>query len=474
MNDKSKNKISEQMFWNLLDSSPIPYIYVDPKLEILRLNVSFRTSFGYSEEDFSSLDGFWHLAFPSKIDYEWATKTWIQNFQLITTDHKNQTPVEFEINCKDQTKKIVSVNFSILEEESLAPYIIILSDITQIKIQQEKDRRNTQLLEASQSIAKVGGWEVDVDSGELFWTNETYQIHDLDPTKFDPLVDSAIDFYLPDSQTKIKTAIDKAIQDCVGYDLELELNTAKNRQIFVRSTCEVTEFEGKSKKLTGIFQDITDQKQKEALIKNLLNEKEMILKEVHHRIKNNMNTISSLLDMQAHHIQNQEIRTILADAVSRIHSMMVLYDKLYLSKNQNSVSLKEYLPTLLTEIIRIFSSNKSIELVLDIDDLVLTPRYLSPMGIMLNELITNSMKYAFRSRSGGKIFVEAKQSNIGIYFSYSDDGPGYPDFTIIDKSNGFGFTLIRLIAKQLRTDINFREKSGRTEVILEFPCSDLG
>ena len=116
------------------------------------------------------------------------------------------------------------------------------------------------LLEASQSIAKVGGWELDLVTKKLFWTAETYRLHDTSPAEFHPTVDAAVGYFLPESRRIISAALERG----EGYDLVLETLTAKGRRIDVRTTCEVTMHDGRPTKLTGIFQDITERKQAEA------------------------------------------------------------------------------------------------------------------------------------------------------------------------------------------------------------------
>jgi len=125
-------------------------------------------------------------------------------------------------------------------------------------------RISNQLLEASQSIAKVGGWELDLDSGRLFWTAETYRIHDTSPEEFNPTVDAGVGYFLPESRRRISDALQAAMERGEGYDLELETLTTKGRRIDVRTTCEVTSRDGRAVKLTGIFQDISEQKAAEA------------------------------------------------------------------------------------------------------------------------------------------------------------------------------------------------------------------
>ena len=115
-----------------------------------------------------------------------------------------------------------------------------------------------QLLEETQRIAKVGGWELYISSNELLWTAQTYRIFDTSPAEFNPTLDDVLNYFLPESQKMIKAALDAAINHGVEYDLQLETYTVKGRKIDVRATCKVVLHEQKVVKLTGVFYDISE------------------------------------------------------------------------------------------------------------------------------------------------------------------------------------------------------------------------
>jgi PAS domain S-box-containing protein len=120
-----------------------------------------------------------------------------------------------------------------------------ITDITDHKETEEALLTASQLLDQSQKIAKVGGWELDLISGDLFWTAETYRLHDTTPNDFNRTVEAGIEHYLPGSQKILTKALNAAINEGKDYDLELETMTAKGRKIDVRTTCSVTVENGK-------------------------------------------------------------------------------------------------------------------------------------------------------------------------------------------------------------------------------------
>jgi len=141
-------------------------------------------------------------------------------------------------------------------------------DITERKRIEQDLETSRQLLAQCQSIAQIGGWEIDLRNRNLIWTDETYRIHDTNPEEFDPSVDAGLSYFLPESRAIISQALETAIASGLGYDLELQKYTVKGRKIDIRTTCQVTLHEGKAVRLTGIFQDITQQKAAQLALAN--------------------------------------------------------------------------------------------------------------------------------------------------------------------------------------------------------------
>jgi len=193
----------------------------------------------------------------------------------------------------------------------------------------------------------------------------------------------------------------------------------------------------------------------------LITEKETILKEVHHRIKNNMNIILSLLRLQIEQYkENKEIENILNDASSRIKSMMILYDTLYLSKKKTEISTKDYLSSLIDGIVEIFPKKIELTVKKEIQDFMLNEKILSIIGIILNELITNSIKHAFCGRKKGTITFILSKSNGNIVMIFKDDGIGMPAEFNIENSPGFGSKLISLLISQINGVLSINSSNG--------------
>lgn len=220
-----------------------------------------------------------------------------------------------------------------------------------------------------------------------------------------------------------------------------------------------------------IFTDITEQKCAAEQIKMLLKEKELLLKELHHRVTNSINAISSLLILQAENISNPEAAAILTDARNRLKSMGLLHKRLYKSENMEDCHVKDYLSLLIDEILSVFPNRKNIRTEKHIDDFIATYKVLFPLGVIINELVTNSMKHAFTEKDGALIKVCLTKNDKLITLIVEDNGKGI----IVEKakeSNGFGITLVGLLADQLKGQFEM-EKNNGSKFTLKFeldPC----
>lgn len=219
--------------------------------------------------------------------------------------------------------------------------------------------------------------------------------------------------------------------------------------------------------ILGITRDITDRKAAEARVQNLLHEKELLLKEVHHRIKNNMNTIKGILYLHAETLKDTMSVAAIRDAESRIESMVVLYDKLYRSDNFRELSGKEYISMLADEIIGNFPNSGIVTVEKTIEKFVIKADILFYLGIIINEILTNSMKHAFGESERGSITLTLSSEGNRAHLAIGDNGSGLPESETLEKSNGFGMQLIALLTKQIGGTIRIERDAG-TKFVLEF------
>ena len=182
-----------------------------------------------------------------------------------------------------------------------------------------------------------------------------------------------------------------------------------------------------------------------------------------------MATIAGLLSIQASYTDDERVIAALEDARNRVNSMMILYDKLYQSGGYSDVSVRDYLSSLLDEILGTFPGARRVTVEKSIDDFVLDVKKVQPFGIILNELITNIMKHAFAGKPEGRIRVSAVLEGGVVRMEVHDDGPGFSALPASDQRIGFGLTLVEMLTKNLGGQMTI-EGSGGTRVVLTFPA----
>jgi len=235
----------------------------------------------------------------------------------------------------------------------------------------------------------------------------------------------------------------------------------------VEMTVSYTEIEGR-KVAIAAMRDISARKAQEEKILHLLREKETILHEAHHRIKNNMTTVISYLTIKAKLNTNVYASSIINESIAQLRGMNILYDRLYRSEDTSSLSLREYLPSLVTEANETLCPEKYFNTLIECDEIVLDPRTLTTIGIIINELLTNSMKYAFAGTIAPSIQISASSLASRVRLVYRDNGIGLPSDFSIDSGKGFGMTLITQLAAELEGTICAENENG-AKFTLEFP-----
>ncbi len=216
-----------------------------------------------------------------------------------------------------------------------------------------------------------------------------------------------------------------------------------------------------------VIRDITERIRSEERIMSLLAEKELLLKEVNHRIKNNMVTIKSLLSLHAGNLKDPEAADALQDAAGRVRSIMVLYEILYQSADFDKLSVREYLTPLVDAIMSSFPYGKRVKVETFMDDFALDTSRLQSIGIVVNELLTNCMKYAFKGRDSGSITILVSLRDQDVVLEIEDDGVGIPENVDFRNSTGFGLALVRMLAENIQGTVNLFRGKG-TRIRLEF------
>lgn len=220
--------------------------------------------------------------------------------------------------------------------------------------------------------------------------------------------------------------------------------------------------------ISGIGFDITENKKNEEKLTQSLREKEILLKELHHRVKNNMQVISSILNLQSSYVKDNYAYNLLKECQNRIKSMAFIHESLYQSKNLEFVNFSEYVSVLCKNLINSYTIHtRKIKLVLTLSDLMLSIDSSIPCGLIINEIISNSLKYAFLDDRDGIIFVTLETKDKKISLTVGDNGIGIPDNVNIKDTQTLGLQLVNTLVEQINGTIVMSRKNG-TKFLIEF------
>ncbi|NCN05560.1 MAG: PAS domain-containing protein [Spirochaetales bacterium] len=272
-------------------------------------------------------------------------------------------------------------------------------------------------------------------------------------------------FFSSEELKKVRQKMELAYAKPYETLLTLADGTQKNVEIEARNF----DFQGEIFRVAAI-RDNSERIAHQSRIAALLEEKEVLLREVHHRIKNNMTTMMSLLSLQADLSENPEVSRSLLDAQARMQSMSVLYDKLYRGDSIESLSVFSYLTTLVSEILELYNRS-DITVYAEIEDYPLPIEVLSPLGILTNEIISNSIKHAFIPGRSGTIEIKLGVQGNVVTYSLGDDGRGIDRNDKTAERRGFGSTLIQALTDQLQATLERTGPPG-THYTLRFPLAE--
>jgi two-component sensor histidine kinase len=239
-----------------------------------------------------------------------------------------------------------------------------------------------------------------------------------------------------------------------------KINSQLKKQITER-TAELT----KANKELRV--EISERNKAEKKLKASLAEKEVLLKEIHHRIKNNLQVINSLLSLQVRRISDEECITIFEECKNRINSISLVYEKLYESENLTNISFGDYARTLAKELFNSYSAKiPGIRLKLAAEDILLQVNKAIPCALILNELLMNSIKFGFPDGKRGEIRVEFNSNGKrNVSLGVGDNGVGLPEDFDIDAPGTLGMQIINALVRQLHGSIEIDRKKGAKFVV---------
>lgn len=454
---KIKSKTYETRYRMLFSSIRDALLVTDTDRNIIDCNPAFTDQFGY---ELTELQG-------KKTITVYADEKEYDGMGQALKEHKGDLSdflYTVHYRKKDGTVFPGETNVFYLhdDEGNIIGFIGLIRDISK-RIQREEqltasEQKYKLLAEGTDAVL----WEYDILSDK--WTYVAPQVEQI--LGYKPEEWTNYRFWLDRIHPEDRTWADTYCGECTtrgeSHKLDYRFRAKNGSYVWLRDVVNVELGQEGPAKLRGFMIDVTERKEAEEKVNNLLREKEIILQETHHRIKNNMSVITGMLTLEAENHSETSCEKVLNDAAGRVRSMMVLYDKLYRSENRQELRVDLYLPELIREIIDQFSTRHTVTTDLRLEKIVLGADVLPNIGIIINELISNSMKHAFTGISKPCITITVCSEGGGIKLSYSDNGTGLPEEISLENTPNFGLQLIAVLVEQLDGTVEISREGGTT------------
>ncbi len=269
----------------------------------------------------------------------------------------------------------------------------------------------------------------------------------------------------PEDLDRVEAAFYRAVAEQGPYEIEHRILMLDGRVKHVHEYGEVLCDEpGRAVRIRGTVQDITEHKRVELQLKASLEEKIALLKEVHHRVKNNLQVVISLLNLQTTRLHNREVLDTLEETRNRVRSMALLHETLYRSQNMARVNFAQYVETLCAHLLRTYGRRAAhVEWINRLTPLELSPERAVPGGLIVNELISNALKYAFPEARPGRIVVGLRELESRRYgLPEADNGIGLPPDFRIEQTQTLGLQLVLMLTEQLHGSVEILREEGTT------------
>ena len=465
INELKKEELkSEQKYQHLVEKS-LQGIVIIQNFRIVYSNPAFARITGYTIDELIAMkqEEFTKLVHPDDVKMIW------DNFRKRLAGQDIPPHYKFKGLTQDGKMKMLDLYASIIDYEGSPATLGLILDVSEQYEAEEKLKQRTKLIETIVNNISLGIAVKEIDPGKYFYINK--ELKDIFGLGEDET---------PDIEKLLAKA--KANKKNISSPVKL-IDNFKKAEELIREDLEITTKSGEKKFITAkkiplydqnllIFtvQDVTEQLKAEEFLKNSLVEKEILLREIHHRVKNNLQTISSLLDLQAESITEEKILEAFRSSQNRIKSMALIHERLYKAEDLSKIKAEEYIEKLIDYLEDTYTSPTwDIEIITDINKLFLNLDVAIPCGLIINELVSNSIKYAFPDNRKGKIKISLQpDESKNLILTISDNGRGIPLEMLAQDSQTLGLQLVKLLVKQLNGKMEIDGTNG-TSIKIIFP-----
>jgi len=431
------------------------------------MNQKFSDVYGWPEKDITDVDTFFEKVYPNKVYREKITKRIREDIE--SGDVSRMSWEGIEVTQKSGEKRIVNAKNIPVYQQNLM--ISTVTDVTEKfraeKKLKENERRFKALVQDGSDLIAILNL-----SGEFTYVSPTStMVLGIEPEN--AIGKKMIDFVHEDDQKMIK---------------DIMKNLPRRRRFIikqVRFKSGESSFKWLEASVTNLLHelsvngfvinahDITERIHHQNEIKKALAEKEVLLSEIHHRVKNNLAVISGMMQLQLYDESNPAVQEKLNDGMLRIQTMANIHELLYSTKSFAKLSFRDIIEKLAHNITAAMSGNKEVDLKIESELVVLNINQAIPCSLIINEVLTNIFKHAFKKRVTGKITISIHQKQRKVDLIISDDGVGLPDDFNLGDNQSLGKNIIKILSEQLDADFKLYNSGNGTTFELHFKADDI-
>jgi PAS domain S-box-containing protein len=393
------------------------------------------------------------------------------DLEVINTLKEKFVPEEMITDAVGQIRWLQTIKRPIVSPDGTANQVLgIATDITARKQAESALRCSEERFrQIAESIREVF-WITELRDNTLVYISPAYEeVWGRSCGSLSEVSRTWLDTVHPEDHARFIEAT-ATVRTGGDYDLEYRIVRPDGEVRWVRDRAFpiANEF-GEIYRLAGVIDDVTERKQALEQITASLHEKEVMLKEIHHRVKNNMQVITSLLNLQSRSIRDEQALSVFQDSQNRVKSMALIHETLYQSKDLSRINFAEYLQKLVAHVSRSYRIRPdAVKINIDVDNVSLPIDTAVPCGLIINELTSNSLKYAFPADMRGEVNITFEHTGPRYVLRVSDTGVGLPAGFDPETGKSLGMKLVRMLTDQLCGDLECHNGVGTTFEI-KFP-----
>ena len=336
-----------------------------------------------------------------------------------------------------------------------------VQDITEQKHAEEKIKRLTDRVLLAAEIANLGVWEYDRETNEIFWEDQMYSIFSDATGPLD--IEGIRKYFLSDSEKVVEDSLRMLKKGINFLESDFRVKVQGEEKYLRAFTRILRDANNKVKGMIGVIYDITADKRLQMQLESSLEEKNILIKEVHHRVKNNMQLISSIMALKSYDLDDDKSKSIFNEINDRIKAMSVIHDKLYTFYNVSEIDIAEYLRHIASEL-QVLQGSPKITIDVQASKAILDVEKALLIGLMVSEMVNNALKHGFPKDKTGNVTIHFTKRERKLILRVLNNGKELTE-DMLKSSSGLGISLIKTFVKQLEGTLELDEKENGLKVI---------